>query len=175
MLTRVVLTMGLAAGLASAAWTGSIGIELNSTSSSPTEESIVSADFERLLAGYCMRCSMCPGQPSHHSMAHPPPRRGGYIGDHPETCEWGSCVEMHHACRRPDGDSGSEFDDELEAVLAAMEDAAAPELRAVVARHPLRVRINRSRQALQLIGCEDQVVASLGTTSIPALRVLLDS
>ena len=175
MLTRVVLTMGLAAGTVAAAWTHRIGIELNNPSSSPTVESIVDADFERLLEGYCMRCSMCPGQPMHHSLAHRPPPRGGYIGAHPETCEWGSCVEMHHFCRRPDGDAGSEYEDELEAVLAAMEDATPRELRAVVARHPLRVRINRSRQALQLVGCEDQMVASLGTNSIPALRVLLDS
>lgn len=175
MLTRVVLTMGLAAGVASAAWTGSTGNETYGPSSPPSEESIADADFERLLAGFCMRCSMCPGRPRHHSLAHPAPRKGGYIGAHPETCEWGSCVETHRSCRRPDGDAGSEYEGALEAVVAAMEDATGPELRSVVARHPLRVRINRSRQALQLIGCEDLVVASLGTPSIPALRVLLDS
>ena len=175
MFARVVFTMGLAACASAAAWTDRIGSELDGPPTSPTEERIIDADFERLLAGYCMRCSMCPGQPRHHSLAHRPPPRGGYIGDHPETCEWGSCDEGHRFCRGTDGGAGSEHEDDLKAVVATMKDATGPELRAVVARHPLRVRINRARQALQLVGCEDQVVASLGTTSIPALRVLLDS
>ena len=175
MFARTFFTVGLAASVASAVGIVRTGIRDPGRSIAPPTTTISDVDFDRLLSGFCMRCFTCPGRPRSHSLEFKPLRKRGYTGDHPEDCEWGSCTAARH---RPCGGPGEVVfaeAEELPAVLGAMKTATAEELMAVLVRHPLRVRLNHTRQALQLVGCEDQVVASYGTSSIPALQVLLNS
>ena len=175
MFARVLFTFGLAVSVAAAAGIDRTGLRDAGTTIPPSTTAISDVDFERLLPGFCMRCFTCPGQVRHHSLEWKELGKPGYTGYHPEDCEWGSCTEARH---RPCGGSKTvDFaaDDQLPAALEAIRTATAEELTAVLVRHPLRLRLNHARKALQLVGCEDEVVASYGVSSIPALRVLLSS
>jgi beta-phosphoglucomutase-like phosphatase (HAD superfamily) len=58
-------------------------------------------------------------------------------------------------------------------VIQTLKGSTADQLTVLLASNPDRLRINRSRGALQLIGCWNQVVASYSANSIPALEVLI--
>ena len=96
----------------------------------------------------------------------------GYRG-HPESrCYPGPC-KQHKPCGK-DGPEAERARQAFAAVTQAIGGATAADLREAANRHPGQIRINRDRGALQLIGCESEVVASYTTTSVPALAALLD-
>lgn len=126
----------------------------------------IAAAMEHLLPSWCLACWKC--RDGHELVDGPLPPNGGYVGFHPESCGAGDC-SLHPRCGG-DGDASDATALHLSASLKAV---AADELTALVAKHPNRVRINRDRRTLQLIGCQDQVVASYGVASIPALELVL--
>lgn len=134
----------------------------------PTTVVELAAGMERLLQAYCFTCVPC-GFGKHSLLGGPPPPFGdGVVGFHPESCGMGGC-SMHPSCRWQVA-SGAMHPDLLSGSLKAVD---ADELTALLAELPHRVRINHDRRMLQLIGCREQVVASYGVASVPALERVL--
>jgi len=133
----------------------------------PTTVVELAAEMERLLQAYCFTCVHCP---EGHMLVGgpPPPFAESVIGFHPESCGEGYC-SMHPSCRWQVA-SGAMHPDLLSGSLKAV---GADELTALLAELPHRVRINHDRRTLQLIGCREQVVASYGVASVPALEHIL--
>ena len=127
----------------------------------------IGTKLELLLQWYCFTCVPCRG--GHQLMGSD---REGVVGFHPEACTEGSCSQ-HPPCIVSDEVAGSSKD-VLRPTLAWMAAAAPSEIVALARAFPHVVRINRDRQALQLIGCGDQIVASWSPTSIPALQEVLE-
>lgn len=133
----------------------------------PTTVVELAAEMERLLQWHCFYCVACA--PKKHMLAGgPPPPFGGVIGFHPESCGEGHC-SMHPSCGWQ-ASSGTTPPDLLSGSLKAVD---AEELAALLAELPHRVRINHDRRMLQLIGCREQIVASYGVASVPALEHVL--
>lgn len=169
---RVPTILALTAILATAAWGGrgeAVTTELNRD---PTR--LAEMDLENVLSSNCSKCTEgCDGTPKSHRLRGLLPKGGGYSG-HPEIHCYPKLCGVHAKCGR-----GSEFataptDRALTTVDEAIRTASPAELLEVVALSPQRIRINPDRRALQLMGCESQVVASYTPTSVPALAMLLD-
>lgn len=134
----------------------------------PTTVVGLAAEMERLLQAYCFACVACA--PKSHMLVGgpPPPFSDMVIGFHPESCGAGYC-SMHPRCSGR-ATSGATPPDLLSGSLKAV---GAEELATLLAELPHRVRINHDRRMLQLIGCREQVVASYGVASVPALELVL--
>lgn len=126
----------------------------------------VATELERLLPSFCFLCMRCVR--GHMLVDGPPPPLGGFQGFHPESCGWGTC-DMHPSCGGYAA-SGATLPDLLSRSLMAVD---ATGLRTLLAELPHRIRIHHGRRVLQLIGCEDQVVASYSVASVPALEMVL--
>ena len=130
-------------------------------------------DLELALAWGCSKCSEgCDGTPRSHQMWGLPKPGKGYKG-HPESKCYPAQCNVHDPC----GKDGPEVELSWQVFLAvtqAIRSATPTELMEAANRHPGQVQINRDRGALQLIGCESEVVASYTATSLPALATLLD-
>ncbi len=128
--------------------------------------------LEDLLAQTCYPCEPCDGF-GHRILDSRPPPNDGRLAFHPHPCitRTGSCDPEdgpHPPCGGTEA-FASGFSD----VIQTLKASTSEQLTALVAGSPHRLRINRSRQALQLIGCQDRVVASYSVNSIPALEALL--
>ena len=134
----------------------------------PTTVVELAAGMERLLQAYCFTCVACA--PLSHMLVGgpPPPFAESVIGFHPESCGAGVC-SMHPSCSWQTA-SGAMLPDLLSGSLKAVD---ADELTALLAELPHRVQVNHDRRMLQLIGCQEQVVASYGVASVPALERVL--
>ena len=138
-----------------------------STNPRPGVEEI-GTKLEFLLQWACFRCRACGL--SGHQLSGVDPE--GVVGFHPEACTKGSCSQ-HPTCIHTDEMVGVSKD-VLSATLESLTAAAPAEITALASAFPHVVRINRDRQALQLIGCGDQIVASWSATSVPALEEILE-
>lgn len=130
-------------------------------------------DLATALSRGCSKCSEgCDGATASHRLWGLPKPGKGYKG-HPESkCYPGEC-SVHRLCGK-DGPEVERATQAFAAVTQAIRSATPAELREAVNRHPQQIRINRDRRALQLTGCESEVVASYTPTSLPALATLLD-
>ncbi len=130
----------------------------------------VAMALEELLAQLCYQCIDC-GSHGHRIMN----RSGGSLAFHPHPCQdrAGACDfdpdrGGHPRC----GATEALFADAGD-VIQTLKESTPDELAALVASIPDRLLVNRSRNALQLIGCSNQVVASYSVNSIPALGALV--
>ena len=90
--------------------------------------------------------------------------------NHHETCNPGSC--SMHECDPTFAATGRNPDALLDLEVAIKRSTPA-ELAAFVKANPARIRLNHERAALQLVGCNDAIVASYSSETIPALEALL--
>ena len=139
----------------------------------PTASSVAMA-LEDLLAQTCYLCSDC-GDDGHQILNRRPPPDGGRLASHPHPCQEnaGPCDTDprrggHPRCGVTDILVAGSSD-----VIQTLKASTPDQLTALLASNPHRLRINRSRNALQLIGCWNQVVASYSVNSIPALEALI--
>ncbi len=130
-------------------------------------------DLASALSWGCSKCSEgCDGATASHRLWGLPKPGKGYKG-HPESrCYPGNC-SVHRLCGK-DSPEAERARQAFAAVTQAIGSATPAELREAATLHPRQIRINRDRGALQLIGCESEVVASYTATSLPALATLLD-
>ena len=170
MFARAIL--GSMAVLATVAWVGHKATAFSDLTSDPTLE-LAGMNLDLALSFFCSTCvEGCDGTPKSHQLKGPAPKGGGYDGHSERNCYPQQC-KVHDPC----GKGGSALATtalERSVVDEGLKTATPAELLQVAARNPERVRINRDRGALQLIGCESQVVASYTATSVPALAALLD-
>ena len=133
------------------------------------------AHLDRLLSDWgravpvtgCYDCNICGFWRNKHRVDGNPPPSGGYEAAHVEGCNGdGTCAD-HETCGM------TQMAEALGEITRAVRWAESEVLAAVVDRHPEWMRINRDRQALQLVGCEGSIVASYPATSLPALAGLL--
>jgi len=58
-------------------------------------------------------------------------------------------------------------------LIDSLKDSTPTQLASLVERYSHMVQVNRARRALQLIGCNERIVASYSSETIPALEALL--
>lgn len=125
------------------------------------------SDWERLPAMGCYQCSICGWRNHKHRLHGNPPPAGGVMGAHMESCNGDGTCSDHSACM-----GGS-------AILAVARTVRSSgsltpvELATALRRHPGKIRANNNRKALQLIGCDGNIVASFPFASVPALHVAI--
>lgn len=121
--------------------------------------------LDELLAQVCLTCYPCEKRGHRIEERKPPPNRG-YLAFHGYPCleNSGDCGS-HPKCTGMGEDATAAAD-----LISSLKASTPLELAALLERSPHRVRINKSRKSLQLIGCQNQVVASYSVTSIPALE-----
>ena len=170
MFTRAML--GTMAVLATAAWAGRGATAVTDPISDPAA-TLAEVNLGLALSMLCSSCvEGCDGTPKSHQLQTPSPK-GGYDGHSEKKCYPQQC-EVHDACGKGGTTMASAVSLERLVVNKGLKTATPAELLQLADRNPQRVRINRHRRALQLIGCESQVVASYTVVSVPALASLLD-
>lgn len=123
-------------------------------------------ELERVLPQTCLSCSSC-GKRGHMHPQQPPPF-GGYLAFHPHPCLDGIGCGAHPSCGMGDLAMGAAAD-----LIDALRDSTPTQLALLVERYSHMVRVNEARRALQLIGCDNRIVASYSSETIPALEALL--
>lgn len=144
------------------------GAESRATSSSPSIhlDALLSVWGRSIPLMACYDCNVCGLFRNKHEVGGHPPPWGGYEASHPERCNGdGSCAD-HDDC------TSSAMATTLQQIGYATRTADAESLAAVVDRHRAWLRVNRSRQSLQLIGCGGAIVANYPVTTVPALEAL---
>jgi len=121
------------------------------------------AELERVLPQACFSCSSC-GKNAHKHGNQPLPS-GGREAYHPHPCLEGGGCEFHPECEVTMAAAADLID--------SLKDSTPTELASLVERYSHMVQVNRARRALQLIGCNEQIVASYSSETIPALEALL--
>lgn len=58
-------------------------------------------------------------------------------------------------------------------LIDSLKDSSPAQLASLVERYSHMVKVNEARRALQLIGCNERIVASYSSGTIPALEALL--
>lgn len=128
--------------------------------------------LDEVLAQRCLQCYPC-GRHGHRVEERSPARgRGGHMAFHGKPClENGGGCDTHTKCRggAGQGDVRTAATD----LINSLKSSTPLQLAALLERNSHRLRINESRKALQLIGCQNQVVASYSVTSIPALEAFV--
>ncbi len=139
----------------------------------PPASSIEKA-LEDLLAHTCYMCVGC-GDDGHEILNRRPPPDGGNLAFHPHPCQEraGPCdLDPKRGGHPPYGGVGILVAGSSD-VIQTLKRSTPAQLAALLESAPHRLRINRSRNALQLIGCWNEVVASYSVKSIPALEALI--
>ena len=172
----IIIPTGIASLLVVAAVSGSTpngSVWNDPRTTAPTASSIAMA-LEDLLAQTCYLCGEC-GLDGHEILNRRPPPNGGRLGFHPHPCQEraGPCDGDpdrggHPPCGGVDILVAGSSD-----VIQTLKASTPDQLTALLASNPHRLRINQSRSALQLIGCENRVVASYSVNTIPALEALI--
>lgn len=122
------------------------------------------AELERVLPQACFSCSSC-GKNAHKHGNQPLPT-GGREAYHPHPCLEGGGCDFHPECKEKTMAAAADLIDSLK-------DSTPTQLASLVERYPHIVQVNRARRALQLIGCNERIVASYSSETIPALEALL--
>ena len=123
------------------------------------------AELERVLPQMCLSCTRC-GQNGHRHGERPLPV-GGRLAFHPHPCLIGGGCDVH-----PDCGVGVQAVAAADLINSLMESTPA-QLASLVESYPHMVEVNETRRALQLIGCNNRIVASYSSETIPALEALL--
>lgn len=124
------------------------------------------AELERVLPQACFSCSSC-GKNAHKHGDRPLPT-GGREAYHPHPCLKGGGCDVRPEC----GTSELAMAAAVE-LIDSMRDSTPTQLASLVERYSHMVQVNRARRALQLIGCNERIVASYSSETIPALEALL--
>ena len=123
------------------------------------------AELDRVLPQMCLSCSPC-GRRGHLHGDRPPPT-GGRVAFHPHPCLNGIGCGAHPSCGM--GEVMSAAGDLIE----SLKTSTPTQLASLVERYSHMLQFNEARRALQLIGCDDRIVASYSSETIPALEALL--
>lgn len=170
-----IIPTALAALLVVAAVSGSTpdGAIRDDARAAPTASSVAMA-LEDVLAQTCYMCVGCEDD-GHEILHRAPPPDGGRLAFHPHPCQArsGPCDHDpnrggHPPCGGTDILVAGSSD-----VIQTLKGSTPDQLAALLESTPHRLQINRSRNALQLIGCSNQVVASYSVNSIPALEAFI--
>ena len=124
------------------------------------------AELEGVLPQGCFSCSPC-GKKGHKHGNQPLPT-GGRWAYHPHPCLEGGGCDFHPECGTSELAMGAAAD-----LIDSLKDSTPTQLASLVERYPHMVQVNRARRALQLIGCNEKIVASYPSETIPALEALL--
>lgn len=124
------------------------------------------AELESVLPQACFGCSSC-GKRGHRHPDQPLPF-GGRWAYHPHPCLQGGGCEVHPQCGMGDQAMGAVAD-----LIDSLRDSTPTQLALVLERYSHLVQVNEARRALQLIGCDNRIVASYSSETIPALEALL--
>ena len=168
-----IVPTAIAALLAVAAASGSTpdGAMWNDAKATDPPAPSLEMALENLLVDRCYLCGDC-GKFGHKILNRRPWFGGGKVAAHPHPC-----LEDSGRCDLPYKEGGHRscgiFAAGSSDVIRDLKASTPDELAGLLEGSPHRLRINRSRKALQLIGCPDQVVASYSVNSIPALEALL--
>ncbi len=139
---------------------------LSSPADTPVEPAAFAAELERVLPQACLSCSPC-GKNAHRHGEQPPPT-GGRLAYHPHPCLDGGGCEWHPSCGLGDQAMAAAAD-----LINSLRESTQAQLSSLVERYPQMIQINEDRRALQLIGCNNRIVASYSSDTIPALEALL--
>ena len=156
------------AALILATGSGAIGVASPAVAVVPVDHVALAngMDLDDMLPQMCLSCSPC-GKRGHEHGARIPPT-GGRAAFHPHPCLEGIGCGSHPKCGM-----GSEVMSRAADLIESLKTSTPAQLAATVERYPHRMHVNAARGALQLIGCNDQIVASYSYKSIPALKALL--
>lgn len=121
------------------------------------------AELERALPQACFSCSPC-GKNGHKHGDRPLPT-GGREAYHPHPCLEGGGCDFHPECKVTMAAAADLID--------SLKDSTPTQLASLVERYSHMVQVNRARRALQLIWCNERIVASYSSETIPALEALL--
>lgn len=135
---------------------------------------LASFDLDAMLVGDCVwHCRECAAEGQHDIVKA---TTNNAEAQHHETCNPGEC--SLHECKpdftaidREDVDT-SPVNGLLE-LEVALERSTYAQLVEFVKANPERVRINRERGALQLLGCNEAIAASYTSHTAPAIGELL--
>ena len=135
---------------------------------------LASFDLDALLdSGWCPKyCDEECGRPGHHRIIDAGPRNNAESKDPYEVCEPGPCFPKHKCDKYANTQPGRDSTDLLELEVAIGRSTYA-ELAAFVRANADRIRLNRERVALQLLGCNDAIVASYTNHTSSAIGLLL--
>ncbi len=128
--------------------------------------SMDAAELERVLAQACFSCSSC-GRRGHVHGEQPLPF-GGRWAYHPHPCLQGGGCGVHPQCGTGDLAMGTAAD-----LIDSLRDSTPTQLASLVESYSHMVQVNEKRRALQLVGCDNRIVASYSSETIPALESLL--
>ncbi len=123
-------------------------------------------DLDDMLPQMCLSCSPCGKRGHKHGKRIP--TTGGRAAFHPHPCLEGIGCGSHPKCGL-----GGEIRSAAADLIESLKTSTPAQLAATVERYPHRMHLNAARGSLQLIGCNDQIVASYSYKSIPALKALL--
>ncbi len=129
----------------------------------PVAVAHAAAELERVLPQACFSCSSC-GKNGHKHGDRPLPT-GGRQAFHPHPCLEGGGCDFHPECTVTMAAAADLID--------SLRDSTPTQLASLVERYSHMVQVNRARRALQLIGCNERIVASYSSETIPALEALL--
>lgn len=124
------------------------------------------AELERVLPQACFSCSSC-GKKGHKHGDQPLPT-GGRWAYHPHPCLQGGGCDFHPECGTSELAMAAAAD-----LIDSMKDSTPTQLASLVERYSHMVQVNKARRALQLIACNNRIVASYSSQTIPALEALL--
>ncbi|WP_419934305.1 hypothetical protein [Candidatus Palauibacter sp.] len=124
------------------------------------------AKLEKVLPQMCVSCSPC-GKKGHEHTEEAPPA-GGVLAYHPHDCLQGGGCDWHPSCGLGDQAMLAAAD-----LIDSLRGSTPAQLASLVERYSHLVQINEARRVLQLIGCNNRIVASYSSQTIPALEALL--
>jgi hypothetical protein len=145
---------------------------LNATTPADSGVPLTSFDLDALLVGDCVwHCRKCDND--EHDIVVATTSNAQSI--HHETCNPGKC--SLHDCEPTFTATASDPNafpvNGLLELEAAVERSTYAQLAEFVKANPGRVRLNRERGALQLLGCNDAIVASYTRHTTPVIDDLL--
>ena len=139
----------------------------------------IGSELDALLAVDCLHCRPCDKNKGHEILDKTAPPGPGVEAHHPHPCQKnsGPCFldprDPENKPPHPQCSNQLGFDPRLDDVINDLITSTPVELAALLEHYPHRLRVNKRRKALQLLGCGNQVVGSYSVTSIPALEAFV--
>jgi len=127
----------------------------------------LAVELEAMIPQWCLPCFSCADDNGHPHGYEPSPL-GGRVAFHPHGYVEGSNCGSHPSCG---GEAMSAAADLIDSLMGS----TPSQLALLAVRYPNMVRVNESRRALQLVGCNNRVIASYSSKTIPALKALLQT